>query len=646
MMDLKFVKSIHSPADLRRLPPESLGALAEEIRSLIKAAVSKNGGHLASNLGIVELTIALHRVFSFDTDRIVWDVGHQCYVHKILTGRWEGFERLRQKGGISGFPDPRESLYDQFSVGHAGTAIATAVGLALGAQLQHTEEKIVAVVGDASIVNGLSFEGLNNTSLLHRQLLIIMNDNSMAIDKTQGAFASYLTHLRLTRSYDDLHRRTKLLVKSLPYVGDAIHDTLGRLKGGLKTTLQGQQKFEQLGIPSYGPVDGHDIPALIQLFQILKEVNHPILLHVQTEKGRGFTPACEDPCRFHSPNPFTVTGQTASFGHSSGQSFTSAFSGILGERMENDARVVALTAAMPDGTGLAALRSRFPGRILDVGIAESAAVDIAAGLAKKGLRPVVAIYSTFLQRSFDQIFQEVSLQDLPVVFCLDRAGLVGGDGAVHHGFCDIALLRSLPNLVLMAPMNEAELAGALECSLECGKAAVIRYPRDVVGDMGSVVTDYQCEPFRIGCPSILREGRDALVLAYGTVGYEALKAACRLAEEGIEAGVVSGRFAKPLEAAVWQPLLEKAASMPIFILEDHALAGGFGSAILEFAQEHKIDTRNITRMGIPDRFIEQASRPEQLAEIQLDRQGIEKAIRAVLSQKIAFPPKRVTSRAV
>ncbi len=645
-MEQKLLKTIHSSADLRQLAPDSLAELAEEIRNLIKAAVSKNGGHLSSNLGIVELSIALHAVFSFDRDRIVWDVGHQCYVHKILTGRGEGFERLRQKGGVSGFPNPQESPHDQFSVGHAGTAIATAVGLALGAQLQHTEEKVVAVVGDASIVNGLSFEGLNNTSLLQRQLLIILNDNSMAIDKTQGAFASYLTHLRLTRSYDDLHRRTKLLVKSLPYVGDAIHETLGRLKGGLKTTLQGQQKFDQLGIPTYGPVDGHDIPALIQLFQILKEVHHPIILHVQTEKGRGFTPACEDPCRFHSPNPFTVNGQTASFAQSGGQSFTSVFSRMLGELMRKEERVVALTAAMADGTGLARLREQFPGRVIDVGIAESAAVDIAAGLAKKGLRPVVAIYSTFLQRSFDQIFQEVSLQNLPVVFCLDRAGLVGGDGAVHHGFCDITLLRSLPNLVLMAPMNEAELEGALEFALGCGKAAVIRYPRDLVGDMGSVLPDYQCEAFRLGKPSVLREGRDALVLAYGTAGYTALAAAQHLAEEGIEAAVVSGRFAKPLEEAWWQPLLENAKNIPILTLEDHALTGGFGSAILEFAQEHKIDTRNITRMGIPDRFIEQASRPEQLAEVHLDRRGIEEAVRGAVAKQVPISSKRVTSQAV
>jgi 1-deoxy-D-xylulose-5-phosphate synthase len=643
-MNQKLLTNVLSPADLRRLPQEQLPELAEESRHLIKTTVSQNGGHLASNLGIVELTIALNYVFSFNHDRVVWDVGHQCYVHKILTGRAEQFSRLRQKGGISGFPNPNESDYDQFSVGHAGTAIASAVGLALGAQLQHTDEKVVAVVGDASIVNGLSFEGLNNTSLLKRQLLIILNDNSMAIDKTQGAFAGYLTHLRLSRSYGDLQRRTKLLVKSLPYIGDAIHDTLDRLKGSLKTTLQVSQKFDQLGIPTYGSVDGHDISALIELFHILKEVDHPIILHVQTEKGRGFTPASTDPCMFHSPSPFTVDGETASFADSSGKSFTSAFSKVLAERMEKDRRIVAITAAMPDGTGLAKVRQQFPDRIIDVGIAESAAVDIAAGLAKKGMRPVVAIYSTFLQRSFDQIFQEVSLQNLPVIFCMDRAGMVGGDGAVHHGFCDITMLRSLPNLVLMAPMNESELDAALELALQTENAVAIRYPRDLVPDMQKVLSDYQCEPFTLGKPSLLRLGKDAIVLAYGTPAFDALAAAQNLEEEGIDLGVISARFAKPIDETWLLDFLGNQQNIPILTLEDHSLMGGFGASIVEFANEHKIDARNITRLGIPDRFIEYGSRKGQLAEIQIDAQGIEQAVRKIVKNKTAVPAKRITSK--
>lgn len=645
-MEPKLLKNILSPADLRQLPQEELPELAEEIRQLIKTTVSNNGGHLASNLGIVELSIALNYAFSFNHDRITWDVGHQCYVHKILTGRAESFPRLRQKDGISGFPDPKESPYDQFSVGHAGTAIASAVGLALGAQMQNTNEKVVAVVGDASIVNGLSFEGLNNTSLLKRQLLIILNDNSMAIDKTQGAFAGYLTHLRLSRSYGDLQRRTKFIVKSLPYIGDAIHDTLDRLKGSLKTTLQVSQKFDQLGIPTYGPVDGHDIPALIELFHMLKEVNHPIILHVQTEKGRGFTPASEDPCTFHSPSPFTVDGETASFSDSKGKSFTSAFSKVLAERMEKDQRVVALTAAMPDGTGLAKLRQHFPDRIIDVGIAESAAVDIAAGLAKKGLRPVVAIYSTFMQRSFDQIFQEVSLQNLPVIFCLDRAGMVGGDGAVHHGFCDVTMLRSLPNLMLIAPMNEPELAAAMDFALKTETAVAIRYPRDLVSDIQKILPEYQCEAFALGKPSLLRPGKDAMVLAYGAPAFDSLLAAQNLAEDGLDLGVISARFAKPLDESWLLEFLGNSENIPIITLEDHILMGGFGASIVEFAQQHKIDTRNITRLGIPDRFIEHGSRKGQLAEIQIDAQGIEQAVRKLVTSKMTVKSKRVISKAV
>ncbi|MFC1782532.1 1-deoxy-D-xylulose-5-phosphate synthase, partial [Planctomycetota bacterium] len=432
-MENQLLTNIKSPADLKQLKIEQLPELAQEIRQLIMSTVSKNGGHLASNLGVVELTIALHYVFDFARDRLTWDVGHQCYVHKILTGRARRFETLRKGDGISGFPSPDESKYDQFFVGHGGTSITTALGLALGAQISQTDEKVVAVVGDASIVNGVSFEGLNNTSLLNRQMLIILNDNSMAIDTTQGAFANYLARLRLSRPYEDLHRRTKLMVRRLPYFGQALHEGLHRLKDGIKGTLQSRQIFEQLGIPYFGPIDGHDIPALIKMLETFKIVNHPVLLHVQTEKGRGFGPAHKDPCAFHSPKPFKVNGETAQFTAASEKSFTAAFAQALTNLMSDEPKVIALTAAMPDGTGLAKVREKFPDRVIDVGIAESAAVDIAAGLAKKGLRPVVAIYSTFLQRGFDQIFQEVALQNLPVIFCMDRAGLVGGDGAVHQG---------------------------------------------------------------------------------------------------------------------------------------------------------------------------------------------------------------------
>jgi len=626
----KLLETIKIPSDLRRLNVEQLTQLAEEIRHLIKTSVSINGGHLASNLGVVELTIALHYVFDFASDRLLWDVGHQCYVHKVLTGRAPRFTGLRQVDGLSGFPDPRESVYDPFFVGHAGTAVTSAVGLALAAQLKQTPEKIVAVVGDASIVNGPSFEGLNNTSLVHRQLLIILNDNSMAIDKTQGAFARYLTRLTISRPYEDLHRRTKLLVQRLPYIGQALEETIGRIKGGIKTTLQGPQIFEQLGIPYYGPIDGHDISALIKFLTAFKKVDHPVILHLQTQKGRGFAPARRDPCAFHSTRPFSVDGDSASFTDTTGRSFTAAFTSALKELMSADERIIALTAAMTSGTGLTKIRDIFPQRVIDVGIAESAAVDIAAGLAKKGFIPIVALYSTFLQRAFDQVFQEVSLQKLPVIFCIDRAGPVGGDGPTHHGFCDIAFLRCLPHMVLISPMDEAEMKEALSFAVRSRLPCALRYPRDRVPPRHALPVEYQCEPFKLGRAAWVLHGDDAVILAYGALAHEALLAAEILSAEGIQVAVVSARFAKPLDEPLIRQLLAEDKTMPIITLEDHVLAGGFGSAVLELAQQLQLDTRRITSLALPDRYLDQNIRAGQLAEAGIDHQSLVKKIRQLL----------------
>lgn len=629
-MTNELLNKIKTHDDLRKLEIKELPRLANEIRQLIKTSVSQQGGHLASNLGVVELTIAMHYVFDFASDRITWDVGHQCYPHKILTNRADNFQRLRTVDGISGFPSPKESPCDQFYVGHAGTAIASAIGLALGAQALKTDEKIVAVVGDASIVNGLSFEGLNNTHLLNRQMLIVMNDNFMAIDKTEGAFAQYLTRLRVSRPYGDLQRRTELMVRRLPVFGEKIQETLDRIKGGLKTTLLGRQPFEQLGIPAFGPIDGHDIPKMIKILTAIKEVNRPVLLHVRTDKGRGFEPASQDPCTFHSPSPFNLDGETACFDESPNKSFTAAFSQSLGKLMDSDTRIVAFTAAMPNGTGLAELREKFPKRIFDVGIAESAEVDIAAGMAKTGMIPVVTVYSTFMQRSFDQIFQEVSLQGLPVIFCIDRAGLVGGDGAVHHGFCDITLLRSLPEMILMAPIDDKELDQSLKFAVRSGKACAIRYPRDIIPPKNQYPDLEHPTPFELGKATRLREGTDATIFALGSLAYEALDAARILADENINVCVVSARFAKPLDEHLLTELLAEPNNAPLITLEDHGLTGGFGTAILEFAQENNLDARKIARLGMPDRFIQQDSRQNQLIEANMDCQSIVRTIRKML----------------
>jgi len=629
----RLLPTIESPANLRYLSTEELNQLAAEIRQLIMTSVSRSGGHLASNLGVVELTIAMHFVFDFAHDRLVWDVGHQCYVHKILTGRAGKFSQLRQAGGISGFPDPRESRYDQFFVGHAGTAVATAVGLALGKQMQQRKEKIVAVVGDASIVNGLSFEGLNNTNLLNRQLLIILNDNFMAIDKTTGAFAQYLTRFRLSRPYEDLQRRTELLVNRLPYLGERIYETLDRIKGGIKTTLLGRQKFEQLGIPFFGPIDGHDIVSMIKIMTALRDFNRPVILHVHTDKGCGFIPASENPRAFHNPKPFTVNGDTASFESRPDKSFTAAFSDTLDKLMAADKRVMALTAAMPDGTGLAELKDKYPGRIIDVGIAEGAAVDIAAGLAKTGIRPIVAIYSTFLQRCFDQIFQEIALQNLPVIFAIDRAGLVGGDGVTHHGFCDVSLLRVLPNMVLMAPSDNEDLYQAFAFAVSCNGPCAIRYPRDVATPLSRRCGLSKPSPYELGRAVWMRKSSGIIILAYGSVVREAIIAAEQLAEDGIEVGVVNGRFAKPLDEQLIIQLLGSSDVKAIITVEDQTLIGGFGSAVLECIQRHQLDSNRVICLGIPDKFIDQDSRAGQLQTVGIDSQSIAKTVRKLLGRQ-------------
>ncbi len=623
-----LIETIHSPKDLRALSVRQLPSLADEIRHRIIEVVGRNGGHLASNLGVVELTLALHYVFDFSHDRLLWDVGHQCYTHKLLTGRQEGFERLRKRDGASGFPDIHESEYDQFTVGHAGTAIATALGLALGERALKSDRRIVALVGDASIANGLSFEGLNLAGSIDRQVLTVLNDNSMSIAPTQGAMAEYLAKFRTSELYEDFKRRAKRLLPRLPVVGKGMYDALDAIKEGFKATVSPHQIFDPLGFVYVGPTDGHDVAHLVELFQMLKDVQRPVLLHVHTQKGRGCTYATKDPTRFHSTKPFKVEGDHVSIASSSGKSFTRAFADAMLAIAEDHPKLFALTAAMPDGTGLVEFAEAYPDRFLDCGIAESGAVAVAGGLAKSGLRPVVAIYSTFLQRSFDQIAQEVSLQQLPVVFCLDRAGLVGGDGSVHHGSYDVAYLRVLPNMVLMAPADEPEMLEALKLAVSLEQATAIRYPRDAVPPPLGETTP----PFVLGRSRRIRDGGDATLIAYGSTVAAAVEAAEALAREDIHVGVINARFAKPLDrqmiAATLQP------GRPVLTVEDHMREGGFGSAVLEAAQEMGLPTDHVVRLGLPpDRFINHAARAEQLAEVGLDAGGLMAAARQALGAR-------------
>ncbi|MEA2735438.1 MAG: 1-deoxy-D-xylulose-5-phosphate synthase [Humisphaera sp.] len=632
-----LLERIHAPADLKKLSPEELTALAIEMRGAIVDAVSKNGGHLASNLGVVELTIALHSVFDFGPhptgpDRLLWDVGHQSYPHKMLTGRAGLFDRLRKKGSVSGFPNPDESPYDLFAVGHAGTAISTAVGMARGDGQLGRQNHVVAVVGDASIVNGVALEGLNNAGTLKRQLLIILNDNGMSISHPQGAFSAYLERVRVSTTYDEFKKISRTIVHQLPTsVGSRIEHLWHHFKDGVKHTFWPGQIFEAMGIKYMGPIDGHDLPGMINMLAELKHVQAPILLHVKTVKGQGYEIAASEPTKFHSPAAFQINGCRVELKSGSGKSWTNAYADAMIALAKQDKRVIALTAAMPDGTGLSKFEKVHPDRYHDTGICESHLTAMAAGMAKTGLRPFAAIYSTFVQRAFDQVWQEVILNNLPVCFCMDRAGYVGDDGAVHHGFMDQAFLRPLPGIVLMAPSDEAELNRSLRLALSLDTASAIRYPRDNVPacNFETVIEEslraFAAEEWDLGKSRALREGADATLIVYGALAESAMVAAQQLESEGVSVAIIDARFCKPLDGEMLNRVLKPAH--PVLTVEDHSLQNGFGSAVLEYAVAHNLPTEFLTRLGMPDRLIAHATRKEQLTEVGLDPLGLATSVR-------------------
>lgn len=634
---MSLLDSIHAPTDVRKLSIAQLDILAKEMRERIFAAVSKNGGHLASNLGVVELTLALHYIYDFGPhpagpDRLFFDVGHQSYPHKLLTGRAGEFDRLRKKGSVGGFPSPHESAYDLFAVGHAGTAISTAVGMARGDQALDRQSHVVALVGDASIVNGMAFEGLNNAGTLKRQMLIVLNDNGMSISKPQGAFAQYLERVRVSETYEEAKKFATKLVHHLPGGFErTIEGAWHAFRDGLKGAMWPIQIFEGLGIKYLGPLDGHDLPGLINTLAEIKHVQSPVILHVKTVKGQGYEIACNEPTKFHSPASFQVEGCRVTINKSSGKSWTTAFADAMIDLANHDSRVVALTAAMPDGTGLSRFEQVHPDKYFDTGICESHLTGMAAGMAKSGLRPFAAVYSTFMQRAFDQVWQEVALNSLPVCFCMDRAGFVGDDGAVHHGFMDQAFLRPLPGIVLMAPSDEAELNRSLRLALSLETASAIRYPRDNVPAANFDQTID--EPLRVaaseewtaGRSRVLREGTDATIVAYGALAQQALLAADQLSADGLSVGVIDARFCKPLDGEMLLRVLRH--GHPVLTLEDHSLQNGFGSAVAEYAIAHNLPTAHLTRLGMPDRLIAHATRMEQLIEVGLDAGGVARSTR-------------------
>lgn len=614
-----ILKNINSPQDIRTMTYHQLEELAGEIREEIIAIVANNGGHLAPNLGVVELTLAIHKVFQSPVDRILWDVGHQCYVHKIITGRKDDFKTLRQFGGISGFPRPSESIHDVFGTGHSSTSISAALGLALARDLQGESYNVVAVIGDGAMTGGMAFEALNHAGQLKKDMIVILNDNEMSIAQNVGAMSGYLARLRTDPVYTRGKEDLEMLLKKLP-IGSTLLRMGERLKDSLKYLLVPGMLFEELGFTYLGPVDGHDIRAVTTILRQAKSKNCPVLVHVITKKGMGYPPAEQNPDKFHGIGAFHIaTGEEIR--NSAAPSYTQVFGNTLVELAHRDEKLLAITAAMPGGTGLDQFSRVFPDRFFDVGIAEQHAVTMAAGLAAGGYHPVVAIYSTFLQRAYDQVLHDVCLQNLPVIFAIDRAGIVGNDGATHHGLFDLSYLRSIPNLVLMSPKDVNELQHMLATAAAHTGPIALRYPR---GSGPACMMDQELKVLPIGKAEVIQEGSDATLVAIGSMVHVAEAAAKILEDRGIEATVINARFIKPLDE---ECILHYASlSGNLFTLEENVLEGGFGSAILELLATRDVKGIQTYRFGIPDTFVEHGS-----AELLLARYGlnVEKVVQVI-----------------
>ncbi|MBI5015147.1 MAG: 1-deoxy-D-xylulose-5-phosphate synthase [Deltaproteobacteria bacterium] len=627
-----LLSRVCSPADLKTLSREELESLSQDVRAFILEKLSPVGGHLASSLGVVELTVALHAVYDSPRDKIVWDVGHQSYAHKILTGRRDRFDTIRQRGGLSGFPRRAESVHDAFGTGHSSTSISSALGMAVGRDLSGADHKVVAVIGDGSLTAGLAFEGLNHAGHLDRDLVVVLNDNEMSISPNVGALSSYLSRILTGDFYSRLRREVEEFLRSLPAFGGAMARLAKRVEEHIKGFISPGMLFEELGFTYVGPIDGHNLGHLMTAFQNIRKFRKPVLVHVVTQKGRGFRPAEEAPTVFHGVGPFdpcdgSCRSATAVSGVLPAPTYTEVFSRVLVALAERDPRIVAVTAAMPEGTGLDAFRDRFPQRFFDVGIAEQHAVTFAAGLAAEGWIPVVAIYSTFLQRAYDQIVHDVALQGLPVVFAVDRAGLVGADGPTHHGAFDLSYLRHVPGLAVLAPSDEAELADALATAVALGGPAAVRYPRGT-GTGAPVCDNARTWPMAKG-RLVFGDAADpgVLVLCAGTVLGAGLEAARRAAEEDIQATVFDVRYVKPLDRGVIADLCSRCRG--VVTVEENALAGGFGSAVVELLVDAGSSVPPIRRLGLPDEFVEHGSQAELRATLGLDASGILAAIRAL-----------------
>jgi 1-deoxy-D-xylulose-5-phosphate synthase len=628
-MSSAILPTIHSPADLHPLTDEQLVQLAQEMRDELVRVLSIRPAHFASNLGVVELCLALHLTFDFRRDRLIWDTGHQIYPHKLITGRYDRFETIRTKGGLMGYPNPHESDFDLFMTGHAGCSVSCALGLKVGDDLRgEADRRSVAVIGDGALPSGIVFEALNNAGYLNKNLLVILNDNEMSICPRVGALARCLDRARLTNFYQDNMQRLHTVLSYVPLVGGMANQAIEQVRDGLKACLTGGMLFEELGFRYIGPIDGHDIPTLRRWLRDVKDQKGPVLLHVLTKKGAGVPQACEDPVTYHTPPVFEKVGPERtilSLKRGGTKAYTDAVSAAIHQALRDDPKVTVITAAMCQGNKLEKVREEFPDRFFDTGICESHAVAFAAGLAKSGVRPIVDIYSTFLQRAFDQLFQEVALQNLPVTLCLDRAGLTGPDGPTHHGAFDTTYLRLFPNFVVMAPGDELDVAPMLRFALDYTGPAALRYPKASLEKV-----ERGAAPMELGQAEIYEWGPDGVLVAYGSLFPTCVKAAEKLRQEGVELGVINARFAKPLDKAT---LLRAVEQLPLVVtVEEGTLEGGFGSALLEAANAAGLDTRHVVRLGLPDHFIEHGERSELLAELGLDLNGICRSVRQALGQ--------------
>lgn len=637
----KLLDQINHPHDLKRLDGEELVRLCEEIRKEILATVSKNGGHLASNLGTVELTIALHYVFDLPRDKLIWDVGHQSYSHKLLTGRRDRFYTLRQYEGVSGFPKRDESPYDTFDSGHSGTSISAALGMAEAKRLKGEEGRPIAIIGDGSMTAGLAFEGLNQAGHIDQNLIVVLNDNEMSISHNVGALSSYLNRLMTGQFVNRFRDEMKDFLETIPGIGKSALRFAKKAEESLKGLLMPGLLFEELGMKYIGPIDGHRLDHLIENFQNINKLRGPYLVHVITQKGKGYGPSERNPSLYHSVPPFDIeTGEIQKEQTPLPPTYTEVFGETLCTLAGENRRLIAITAAMQSGTGLEEFAIRFPDRFYDIGIAEQHAVTFAAGLALEGMKPVVAIYSTFLQRAYDQIVQDVCLQNLPVVFALDRGGIVGEDGPTHHGLFDFSYLRHIPNLIVMVPKDEEEFRHMIKTAVDCPAPVAFRYPRS--RGIGLKKSE-SLKSLEVGKGELLREGKDILIIAIGSTVYPSLRAAQRLEEIGIDAAIINSRFLKPLDGDLLCHWATRTGR--VLTVEENVLMGGFGSAVLELFQERGLISIPVKRLGIPDCFIEHGPQSLLRKKYGIDENGIFGEAKAMVEEGRADSPHSSQNRA-